>query len=125
MSREVIRYLKLLSEVISFRDVKQSLHAEEKRWRKVLSTRLIFTLVEAYSTALWVTLTDWLDRKSGFFATISSQHLKVETKLPTKVQRPLGFKAVLRLRFAVNEKSERRYTLLSTIIMASGNFTNY
>ena len=58
-----------------------------------------------------------VDRKSELFATISSQRLKVDTTLATKVQRPLGFvyiKAVLGVRFAVNEKSQRRYTLLST-----------
>ena len=60
---------------------------------------------------------DRLDRKSGLFVTISSQRLKVETTLATKVQRPLGFvyiKVILGLHFAVNEKSQRRYTLLST-----------
>ena len=64
-----------------------------------------------------IMVVDQLDRKSGLFTTISSQRLKVETTLATKVQWPLGFvyiKAVLGLRFAVNEKSQRRYTLLST-----------
>ena len=40
-----------------------------------------------------------------------------DTALATKVQWPLGFvyiKAVLGLRFAVNEKSQKRYTLLLT-----------
>ena len=76
------------------------------------STWLIFTLVEAYSTALWGTLTDRLDRKSGLFATISSQHLKVETTLPTKVQWPLGFKAV---EVALCCQQEKRKTLYTTI----------
>ena len=64
-----------------------------------------------------IMVVDWLDRESGLFVTILSQCLKVETTLPTKVQWPLGFvyiKAVLRLHFAVNEKTQRHYTLLST-----------
>ena len=57
---------------------------------------------------------DWLDRKSGYFFSAPESR---ETMLATKVQRPLGFvyiKAFLGLRFAVDEKSQRCYTLLST-----------
>ena len=62
---------------------------------------------------------DRLDRESDLFATFSSQCLKVQIqRYPRRcMHRPLGFvyiKAVLELHLAVNEKSERRCTLLST-----------
>ena len=43
----------------------------------------------------------------------------LDTTLPRKVQRSLGFiqvKAILGLRVAVNEKSQRRYTQLSASV---------
>ena len=57
---------------------------------------------------------DWLDCESDLFTMFSSQHLKVQTLL----QLPLGFiyiKVVLGLHLTVNKKSQRRYTLLSTL----------
>ena len=57
-------------------------------------------------------LQKWLIHHDLFSAPESS-----ETMLATKVLWPLGFvyiKAVLGLRFAVNEKSQKRYTLLLT-----------
>ena len=62
---------------------------------------------------------DRLDRQSDirhdFFLAPGSR----DTTLSRKVQRPLSFvymKEVLRLRLAVNEKSQRRHTLLSTSV---------
>ena len=51
--------------------------------------------------------------RHDFFSALESR----DTTLATKVQRPLGFvyiKAVLGLRFAVNEKNQIRYTLPTT-----------